>query len=117
MFEVLLAQPHVRSAPLLHVFVSDFAEVAVFEPRGTGLESSRVGVRHLLGDPNLEITYKVRIFMISSCVFMHFGSFWIILVAGMGPHLQAGRVKALESAATVSGRPCRARTSGETGAS
>ncbi|CAK9089409.1 unnamed protein product [Durusdinium trenchii] len=43
--EVLLSQKHVRS-------------VAVFEPRGVGLDTSRVGIRHLAGDPDLEIVYK-----------------------------------------------------------
>ena len=44
--KVLLSQPHIRS-------------VAVFEPRGVGLDESRAGVRHVAGDPNLEIIYKV----------------------------------------------------------
>lgn len=43
--KVLLSQPHIRS-------------VAVFEPRGVGLDESRAGVRHVAGDPNLEIIYK-----------------------------------------------------------
>ncbi|CAJ1338507.1 unnamed protein product [Effrenium voratum] len=43
--EELLDEPQVRS-------------VAVFEPAGVGLDPSRVGVRHVAGDPNLEIAYK-----------------------------------------------------------
>lgn len=43
--KVLLSQPHIRS-------------VAVFEPRGVGLDESRAGVRHVAGDPDLEIIYK-----------------------------------------------------------
>eukprot|EP00438_Fugacium_kawagutii_P024155 Skav213840 [mRNA] locus=scaffold315:229356:230129:+ [translate_table: standard] len=45
--QILLSQPHVRS-------------VAVFEPAGVGLDESRAGVRHVAGDPNLEIIYKER---------------------------------------------------------
>ncbi|CAE7561447.1 TYW1, partial [Symbiodinium pilosum] len=43
--KALLAQPHCRT-------------VAVYEPVGSGHDVERVGIRHVAGDPDLNITYK-----------------------------------------------------------
>ena len=58
--EELLDEPQVRS-------------VAVFEPAGVGLDPSRVGVRHVAGDPNLEIAYKERVVVLDFLIRTTYG--------------------------------------------
>ena len=75
--KVLLSQPHIRS-------------VAVFEPRGVGLDESRAGVRHVAGDPNLEIIYKVRRGSHGSAHFPF--QKWLLAGRPAGPSLQSTRL-------------------------